>query len=140
MSGGYSLVLTLVCGAGLLAGCQSTPESRIAKKEAVFSSWSAQTQAKIRAGQVEVGFTQQQVELAKGKPDRVGRRTTATGEQVEWVYLWDNSGFGFGLGLGAGSGGFGGGAGVSTGGGEPGVKMRVVFTAGLVSAVESFSR
>ena len=140
LGGWYRVALILACSVSVLGGCQSTPESRIAKKQAVFSSWSAHTQEKIRAGQIEIGYTPQQVELAKGKPDRVGRRTTAAGDRVEWVYLWDDSNFGFGLGLGAGSGHFGGGAGVSTGGGDPGVAMRVLFSADVVSAFESFSR
>lgn len=140
MGGGYRLVLTLVCGAGLLSGCQSTPESRIAKKEAVFSSWPAQTQAKIRAGQIGVGFTPQQVELAKGKPDRVGRRTTAAGDRVEWVYLWNDSRFAPGYGLGLGGGHFDGEAEADTEVSVAGVALRVFFAAGVVSAFEHYSQ
>jgi hypothetical protein len=130
----------LGCGAGLLGGCQSTPERRIAKKEAVFSSWSAQAQAKIRAGKIEVGFTPQQVEMAKGKPDRVGRRTTAVGDRVEWVYLWNDSRFALGFGLGLGRGRFEEEVEAGTELSVAGVASRVFFTAGVVSAFENFSQ
>ncbi len=138
--GWFRVALLLGCSVGLLGGCQSTPASRIAKKQAVFFSWPAYTQEKIRAGQIEVGYTPQQVELAKGKPDRVGRRTTAAGDRVEWVYLWNDSRFALGFGLGLGGGHFDGEAEADTEVSVAGVALRVFFTAGVVSAFESFSR
>ncbi|MCX6937254.1 MAG: hypothetical protein NTU80_05055 [Verrucomicrobia bacterium] len=140
IGGWFRVVLILACGAGLLGGCQSTPERRIAKKEAVFSSWSAQTQAKIRGGQIEVGFTPQQVEMAKGKPDRVGRRTTKAGDRVEWVYLWNDSRFSLGFGLGLGRGNFEEAVDAGTEMSVAGVATRVFFTAGVVSAFEHYSQ
>lgn len=131
------LVLLGVMG---LAGCASTPEKRIAKETEVFSAMPAETQAKIRAGEVEIGFTTTQVKLAKGEPDRVGRRTTTAGEEEVWTYERKKSGLSFGLGIGGGSGGLGGGVGVSTGGRDPDVAMRVMFSAGLVSAVEDYTK
>lgn len=100
----------------------------------------ADVQEKIRAGQVAIGFTPKQVELAKGKADLVSKRTTAQGEQIVWNYERRKSGLGFGLGVGGGSGSVGGGVGVSTGGRPPELAMRVIFTNGLVSAVEDFTR
>ncbi|MBC8008558.1 MAG: hypothetical protein H7067_00500, partial [Burkholderiales bacterium] len=100
----------------------------------------AETQAKIRAGRVEIGFTTTQVKLAKGAPDRVGRRTTTAGEEEVWTYERKKSGLSFGVGVGGGSGGVGGGVGVSTGGRDPDVEMRVMFAAGVVSAVEDYSK
>lgn len=124
-----------------LAGCASTPEKRIAKEPEVFAAMPAETQAKIRAGQVEVGFTMTQVKLAKGKPDRVGRRTTASGEEEVWTYERRKSGLSFGVGVGGGSGGMGGGVGVSTGTGyDPDIDMRVIFAGGVVSAVEDYQK
>ncbi|MBC8008736.1 MAG: hypothetical protein H7067_01405, partial [Burkholderiales bacterium] len=76
-TGGWVLIAVL----GLGAGCASTPEKRIAKEAEVFAAMPAETQAKIRAGRVEIGFTTTQVKLAKGAPDRVGRRTTTAGEE-----------------------------------------------------------
>lgn len=133
------LPVMVMLGAFAMAGCQSTPEKRIAKEQEVFAAMPADVQAKIRAGQVEVGFTPTQVTLAKGKPDRVGKRTTAAGEEEVWTYERKKSGFGFGLGVGGGSGNMGGGVGVSTGGRGPEVAMRVIFAAGVVTAVEDYT-
>lgn len=100
----------------------------------------AEVQQQIKAGEVAVGFTQQQVTLARGKPDRIGRRTTATGAEEVWTYTRRASGLGIGLGVGGGSGGMGGGVGVSTGGRAPDVEMRVIFSGGVVTAVEDYRR
>ena len=134
------LSVAILAAVGLaVAGCRSTPEKRIAKNEAAFAAMPAEVQAKIRAGQVEVGFTPQQVELAKGKPDRVVRRTTARGEEQSWIYEKRASGLGFGLGVGGGSGGMGGGVGVSTGGRGPDVAYVVNFSEGVASSVEDYT-
>lgn len=129
----------VAAGALAVAGCQSTPEKRIAKNEAAFASMSTETQSAIRAGRVEVGFTPQQVELAKGKADRVVRRTTAKGEEQSWIYEKRSSGLGFGLGIGGGSGGLGGGVGVSTGGRGSDVAYVVNFSEGRVASVEDYT-
>jgi hypothetical protein len=130
----WSVIVAAVALAA--AGCRSTPEKRIAKNEAAFAAMSAEAQAAIRAGRVEPGFTQEQVELAKGKPDRVVRRTTAKGEEESWVYEKRGSGLGLGLGIGGGSGGLGGGVGVSTGGRGSRVGYVVHFAGGVVASVE----
>ena len=106
----------------------------------MFEAMPAEVQAQIRAGEVEIGFTMTQVRLAKGEPDRVGRRTTAAGEEVVWTYLREKSRVGLGLGLGLGSGGVGGGVGVSSGGGGPDVALRAIFVEGVVTALEDYSR
>lgn len=128
----------LVAAVLAVAGCASTPAKRIAKNEAAFAAMPAEVQAAVRAGRVEVGFTPQQVELAKGKPDRVVRRTTAKGEEQSWIYEKRASGLGFGIGVGGGSGGMGGGVGVSTGGRGPDVAYVVNFSGGVVSSVEDY--
>lgn len=120
------------------SGCASTPEKRIAKEREVFAAMPPEVQSKIRAGVVEIGFTTTQVRLAKGEPDRVGRRTTTSGEELVWTYERGKSGVGLGLGLGIGSGGMGGGVGVSSGGRGPEIAMRVIFSEGVVSAVEDY--
>lgn len=132
------LAVIVMAGALAVAGCQSTPEKRIAKNEAAFAAMPADVQAKIRAGEVAVGFTPQQVELAKGKADRVVRRTTAKGEEQSWIYEKRASGLGFGIGVGGGSGGMGGGVGLSTGGRGPDVAYVVNFSGGVVASVEDY--
>lgn len=124
----------------IFAGCASSPESRIKKEQAAFEAMPAEDQAKIKAGEVAVGFTPQQVTLARGKPDRVGKRTSAAGQEEVWTYERRASGLSVGLGVGGGSGGLGGGVGVSSGGRAPELELRVIFTGGVVSAVEDFRR
>jgi hypothetical protein len=123
-----------------LGGCASSPDSRIKKEQAAFEAMPPEVQEKIKAGEVGVGFTPLQVTLARGKPDRVGKRTSASGQEEVWTYERRPSGLSVGLGVGGGSGGLGGGVGVSSGGRAPEVELRVVFTSGLVSAVEDFRR
>ena len=128
--------LLLLAALLTVAGCQSTPEKRIAKNEAAFAAMPAEAQAKIRAGVVEIGFTPAQVELAKGRADRVITRTTAKGETRAWVYERRRTGLSFGFGVGGGSGGLGGGVGVGTGGRGAAAACVVNFADGVVASVE----
>jgi hypothetical protein len=136
----HTMLAMVVVGALLGAGCQSTPQRRIAKNETTFAAMSPDAQAAIREGRVEIGFTPVQVELARGKPARVVRRTTAQGEGQSWIYEARGSRLGLGLGVGGGSGGLGGGVGVSTGGRGSNVAYVVHFSGGLVSSVEDYGR
>lgn len=123
----------------LNAGCVSSPESRIAKNRSAFDSYPTEVQAALRKGEVKVAFTPEQVRIALGGPDRVLTRTNAEGQSEIWIYRDADSRFGLGLGIGigVGSGSVGGGVGVGTGGAEfADEHMRVIFTAGRVSAVE----
>jgi hypothetical protein len=123
----------------LLTGCQSTPAKRIARSPEAFAAMPAETQAKIRAGQIALFFTPQQVELAKGRPDRVLKRTTAAGEDEVWVYLSQPPRWSFGVGVGIGGGSGSGGVGATRGLGDSGAELRVTFTGGTVSAIEHAS-
>ncbi len=123
-----------------LGGCASSPDSRIKKEQAAFEAMPTEVQEQIRAGDVAVGFTQLQVTLARGKPDRVGKRTSASGLEEVWTYERRASGLGVGLGIGGGSGGLGGGVGVSSGGRAPEIELRVIFAGGVVTAVEDYRR
>jgi hypothetical protein len=124
----------------LLPAC-STPESRIADHRLAFEKYPADVQQKIRAGQVDVGFTQEMVQMALGKYDRRYTRNTTTGEVEVWSYHDNSPQFSFGIGVG--SGGYhrgtavGGGVAMSTGGYDPEEKIRVEFRAGVVTAVET---
>jgi hypothetical protein len=136
------------CGAWLVAagvfltGCASTPDSRANKNAAAVASWPADVQAKVKAGHVAVGFTQEQVRVAMGDPDRTLTRTEAQVSREVWVYVDHGPKFSFGLGVGSGGGGSGtsGAVGVSTGGRGPRELMRVVFEGDLVSAIEQMKR
>lgn len=127
----------------LSSGCVSSPKSRIAKNQAAFDSYPADVQAALRKGEVRIAFTPEQVKIALGAPDRVLTRTSAEGQSEVWVYRDANPrfGLGFGIGIVGGSGSVGGGVGVGTGVAEFADEyMRVIFTAGHVSAVERNSK
>lgn len=67
-------------------GC-ATPESRIQKNPALFASFPAEVQAKIRQGHIAIGFNQSAVRMALGDPDRVYHRVTSTNTANEvWAY------------------------------------------------------
>lgn len=123
-----------------VVGC-SSPQSRIKKNQAAYDAAPPEIQSKIRAGQVDVGFTTDQVIMALGKPDRRDTRVTAGGESEVWLYRDHKPSFGFGLGVGGGSGSTSVGSGVSIGtGGGIDYKLGVVIKEGRVIAVERRAR
>jgi hypothetical protein len=128
----------LALAALAFAGC-STVDSRIAKNQPEFDSWPPAVQQKVRAGQVDLGFTPAQVFMALGDPDRKYTRTIAQGTTEVWAYRDDRPTFSFGLGVGSagGSSAYGAGVGVTTGGDRDDDKLRVIFADGKVTALES---
>lgn len=80
----YLLPFTLATA--LLTACASTPESRIEKSPDAFAQLTPEQQAKVRAGQVGIGFDAAATRLALGEPDRVLQKTTAGGESEVWIY------------------------------------------------------
>ena len=126
-------------GVGLLAAC-STIDRRIADHRADFDRYPPQVQQQIRAGQVAVGFTPEQVRMALGKPDRVIEQTDPSGQTLQWIYTRSVPSLSFGLGgFGGGSTAVGGGVGVTTPGGSA-ERARVVFRDGRVSEVQRSGR
>jgi len=76
-------------GALLLAGCVSVQEmrdSRIGVHQALFNSFPAEVQDKVRLGQIDIGFTQEMVRLAWGSPDQVFTRMLKDQEVTIWNY------------------------------------------------------
>jgi len=124
----------------VLAGCSSV-SSRIERNRAEFETYPMAVREKIVAGQVDVGFTPEQVRMALGEPDRVSTRTTADGTSDVWSYRAKRSRFAVGVGVGVFSGGgstrVGTGVGVNTGNRHDDERMRVVFERGAVTAVET---
>lgn len=76
---------TAVCAVLFAAGCASTPAQRIAGSKE-FDTYPSAIQEKIIDGKVDVGFTAEQVRLALGRPDRVSRRQTSSGDSEVWSY------------------------------------------------------
>ena len=65
----------------------STPESRIKKNPEVFNSFSPEVQAKIRAGEIEMGYTKDAVRIALDRSDRTYTRSSAAGTVEVWSYV-----------------------------------------------------
>lgn len=126
----------------LATGC-STVDSRIAKNRDAFNRWPPAVQDKVVQGQIDVGFTAEQVRVALGEPDRVWTRTTADGTSQVWSYRDRGPRLGFGVGIGMGSFGHRGGSfgsiGIGTGTGyHDDEKLGVVFDAsGRVATIET---
>jgi hypothetical protein len=135
-------LLSLLLVVALLGGCTSTPDTRIAKSRATFDQLPAEAQQKIKAGQVEVGFTPEMVQLALGDPDRVFTRHSDRGDTEVWGYRTRGPRFSIGIGMGTFGrhSSVGGGVGVSTGGDDPEEKVRVEFRDGKVTAVDTLKR
>jgi len=123
-----------------VSGC-STTDSRIKDNQAAFNSAPPDVQAKIREGKIAIGFTEEQVLMSLGKPDRRYSRTTAAGTTDVWAYEDHKPSFSFGIGMASGGGGTMVGSGVAVGTGDrSGDKLRVILTGGRVTALESRSR
>ena len=137
------ILLLLALGiSAFLSACSSTPEDRIAKNSALFDTFPPPVRQKIRAGEVDLGFTPEMVRLALGEPTRIFSRQTESGVVELWVYHDNSPRFSFGVGVGS----FGNhsatslGVATSTGGYDPEEKMRVEFRNGHVTAVEYVKR
>jgi hypothetical protein len=122
------------------AGCRSTPQSRIKQDPGAFNAYPVEVRRAIEQGRVGVGFTPDQVRFALGAPDRVLTRASDAGNAEVWIYRENKPRLGLGVGLGFGGGSVGTGVGVSASGREfPDERVRVVFVAGRVTAVEQIS-
>lgn len=75
----------LASSLGFLAGCQ-TVETRIKEKPEVFASVDKATQAKIKQGIIELGFTEDLVYVALGAPDQKRETVNASGKTITWIY------------------------------------------------------
>jgi hypothetical protein len=128
-----------LAAAALLAACSSTPADRIAKNQAEFDRYPAAVREKIRAGEVDLGFTSDMVRLALGEPARTFTRQAGAGVTEVWAYHDNGPRFSFGIGVGGSTGrhsSMGVGLSTSSGGYDPEEKMRVEFRDGKVTAVE----
>ena len=122
----------------MLAGCASTPDSRIGEHRTVFAQYPSAVQQKIRSGQIDVGFTAEMVRLALGDPSRIFTRQTESGDSEVWIYHDESPRFSIGFGVGSYGRHSGTSVGVatSTGGYDPDEKMRVGFRGGQVTEID----
>ncbi len=75
----------LAASLGFLAGCQ-TVDDRIKEKPEVFAKLDTATQDKVKQGIIDLGFTEDAVYLALGKPDQRRESITADGKSTTWIY------------------------------------------------------
>ncbi len=122
-----------------LAGCASTPESRIQRNPEAFAQLPTAVQERVRRGQIDLGDSESVVLLALGEPARrLERLDQRTGASEVWIYARQGPRFSFALGVGS----YGGhsatsvGIGTSTGGYEDDEAMRVEFQQGRVVRVD----
>ena len=80
------IVWSLLLTAGLLAGCSTSPISRIDSNRSAYESWPIEVQEAVLNGQAKKGMKPEQVEMALGKPSQVVARSGKNGEDEGWVY------------------------------------------------------
>jgi outer membrane protein assembly factor BamE (lipoprotein component of BamABCDE complex) len=134
-------LLVLAAGIVVLTAC-STVESRVQSHQSDFNTWPPPVQQMVKAGQVGVGFTREQVEVALGSPDYTFMRTATDGTYEVWSYRDRGPRFSFGIGMGSfgRSSAVGGGVGVNNIG-YAGEHLRVTFDqTGHVSSIERMTR
>lgn len=95
----------------LILACASTPDSRISEKQSLFDSYSEDVQTNLRLGKVAVGYDEDMVRMALGKPDETSVEMNEAGETIMWGYTRSRPGISVGLGGGS----FGGGTAVGGG-------------------------
>jgi hypothetical protein len=125
-----------------LAGCQSFPPDRIAAHQAEFNTWPPDVQAKVRAGLVDVGYTQDQVFIALGEPSTKTQAGYPGNLSEVWIYHRRAARFGFAVGGAS----FGRGGGVAGGASVNGLKLgvdtdgEVIFLNGRLTSVHIYTR
>ncbi len=122
---------------GILAGCSTSPMSRIDADRAKYESWPLDVQQAILNGEAIKGMTPEQVEMSLGKPSEVVTRSAKAGDDEVWVYRKGGAlGSGIlkntGVSIGGGVGGVGVGASSSGGGRQTPEESEVVFSNGVV--------
>ncbi len=75
----------LIPATALLAAC-NTPASRIDDNKVVYQSYPVAVQHKLAAGQIDVGYTREQAQIALGKPNRRYSRTAEGSAQEVWIF------------------------------------------------------
>ncbi|MDP2136258.1 MAG: hypothetical protein Q8J74_00255 [Candidatus Didemnitutus sp.] len=75
----------LAASLGFLTGCQSV-DSRIKENPQLFANLDAESQAKIKQGNIDLGFTEDMVYLALGAPDQKREVRSGKGLSTAWIY------------------------------------------------------
>lgn len=75
----------LAASLGFLSGCQSI-DDRIKQKPDVFAKLDTATQTKIKQGIIDLGFNEDMVFFALGKPDDERATVSTDGKSTTWIY------------------------------------------------------
>lgn len=75
----------LTVASAMFSGC-STFAGRAEEKSTVFNSLDAETQSRLKEGNIDVGDTPDMVYIALGVPDTKRQRLTSDGRELIWVY------------------------------------------------------
>lgn len=94
-------VLWLMIPLVFLAGCASTPGERVAQNQAAFAQFPPDVQQNVRAGRIDIGYTEPMVLIALGEPARRFTRVDQGGSTDVWVYRRNAPRFSFGFGIGS---------------------------------------
>lgn len=118
--------------AAVLAGCSSSPMSRIDANRSAYESWPLDIQQAVLEGRVVQGMTHEQVEMTLGAPSSKTTRSGRKGSEEIWVYGGGGSSKMPGVTLGGMIGGVGvqGSPGSGGGGGD---YFEIVFVEGKVT-------
>jgi len=76
----------LTIAVAALCGC-ATPESRIKKNFALFSTFPLDVQENVRRGRIALGYTKDMARMALGPPRRVNTRVDKNGKVEVWSYV-----------------------------------------------------
>lgn len=76
----------------LLAGCTTSPLSRIDANRGLYDSWPVEMRQAVLDGRVVNGMTPEMVEMSIGKPSQTDVRTTRQGTEEVWIYGTSNTG------------------------------------------------
>lgn len=79
-------LLSVLLLLALMAGCASTPAQRIARNQELFDTFTVADQARIRGGQIDLGYSAEMVRIALGIPQQRYTRKTSAGTSEVWLY------------------------------------------------------
>ncbi len=80
------LFIAAIALCAVFISCASTPRSRIKEKEKVFFGYPPEIQGQIQAGQIDRGFSEDMVYLAKGSPSEKYSHEVAGKSVTIWKY------------------------------------------------------
>jgi len=78
--------IAMLLAAAVLAGCSTSPMSRIDANRAVYDTWPLEVQQAVLNGRAEKGMTPEMVRVSLGEPTKIETRDGKNGEEEVWIY------------------------------------------------------